>query len=274
MEKVVGRGTFHAQPFTEVHRSEMEVRINNACRSADAILRQIDLLSNIRNLPYGPGEVELYYHLREHTFGKGGVFERTRYYAEKEGLCPRDVELACIAAAFHDTGFVYKYWLNEPIGAKFARNFMLLQISEGGRVEYHPNEIQIVSTGILSTGPKRDSEGRLIRLQNIDHEIAALIDIFDTGTIIRARKVAEVVCDGDVENLGRKDCFQQSFRVAKEMNLVDPSKGTDEAAVLKNLLFVMEKHGGFLTRTAIEEVGPGWISNHEEALSRLRRVST
>lgn len=126
------------------------------------------------NLPEG-----LYYHNLEHTLD---VFESVKRIGQAEQLTAKEIELAQIAALFHDTGFVDVYENNESLGAEYAVKYLPSFGFEASEIEQIKNAILATNLGIP---PK---------------------SLFD-----------KVLCDADLDYLGRPDFEYRSNLLYKEL---------------------------------------------------------
>ncbi len=241
--------------------------------NAAGILESLDRLSADGKLPY-PGRLE--YHLSEHTIGNEGVARRAKHYAVQEGLSMREQELACIAAVFHDTGFggpKGRYDNNEPVGAEYAKDFMKEQRDGSGNAEYTKQEMRIVEAAIMSTAASRDYESAMVKLQNVDGEMERLKkEGFGGNAIESARRIANVVCDADLDNLGRKDFFELGAKVRNEIGSVKNVQMPNRLAELKSLLSIFEKHGGYKTESARRERGRQYQNNMDEIVASIKKL--
>ena len=93
-------------------------------------------------------DVSLTYHNKEHTTEL--VFPWSIALAAGEEFSPEERYLTGIAAVFHDTGFPFQYNKNEPLGAEFAEEYMLMV----NGFFYDPKHIQTVKEAILNTNMK------------------------------------------------------------------------------------------------------------------------
>lgn len=93
---------------------------------------------------------DLRYHAVQHS---RDVFEETILLALHDGVERRQLELLCIAAAYHDAGYMEQFKDNEPIGAAMAARAMKAQ---GG---YTQAEINQVGQMIMSTQVKMTPTG-------------------------------------------------------------------------------------------------------------------
>ncbi|HRO74515.1 MAG TPA: adenylate/guanylate cyclase domain-containing protein, partial [Crocinitomicaceae bacterium] len=121
----------------------------------------------------------LHYHSLAHTFDVVSAAERL---AIEEGITDENLFLLKSAALFHDAGFVEQYKHNEPIGAKMAEEIL----PDYG---YSPEQIDVIK--------------RLIFVTQIPHKPTNLLE--------------EIICDADLDYLGRPDFFQIGDRLRREL---------------------------------------------------------
>lgn len=131
-----------------------------------------------------------YYHSYKHAID---VMERSIYLSEKEWLSEKDIEMMAIAWLFHDTGFVIQYDKNEPIWAKIAQNYLK-------SILYPIDRIKTIERLILATDP--------------DYKNST--DIYE-----------KIIKDSDMDNLGRKDFFEKSHSLKKEIEVIKNIKIKD-----------------------------------------------
>lgn len=142
------------------------------------------------------------YHNPDHTLDPFyGVIAMVNFYAEQEGVSEIERELLSIASAFHDTGFLEQDKNNEPIGARIAGEVL-------PEIGYTPQEIYIIQNGILATAVPTNPK--------------SLLEM--------------IICDADVDNLGRKDFFEKNELVRKELGI------DDVLAWYKNSIKFLENH--------------------------------
>jgi uncharacterized protein len=157
---------------------------------------------------------DMYYHQYDHTLD---VLERATYLSEKEWLSKDDIEMMQLAALFHDTGFIIQYDHNEPIGAKFASNFLKTFLYPG-------DKIKVIERIILATDP-----------QYIEPK-----DIYE-----------EIIKDADIDNLWREDFFEKWSKVKTEVEILKNIKIKDPDWH-HAMLDVLYKNK-FYTKTQIDE---------------------
>ena len=131
-----------------------------------------------------------YYHSYKHAID---VMERAIYLSEKEWLSEKDIEMMAIAWLFHDTGFVIQYDKNEPIWAKIAQNYLK-------SILYPTDRIKTIEKLILATDPDYKKSD----------------DIYE-----------KIIKDSDMDNLGRKDFFEKSHSLKKEIEVIKNIKIKD-----------------------------------------------
>jgi predicted metal-dependent HD superfamily phosphohydrolase len=157
---------------------------------------------------------DMYYHQYSHTLD---VVERAVYLGYKENLSREEIEILELSALFHDTGFIVQYEHNEPIGAKFASNFLKSYL-------YPNDKIATIERIILATDPNYLEPK----------------DIYE-----------KIIKDADVDNLGRDDFFEQGSRVKSEVEVLKNIKIKDPEWH-HAMLDVLYKNK-FYTNTQIEE---------------------
>ncbi len=127
------------------------------------------------------------YHNPDHTLDPlYGVIAMVNFYAQEEGVSEIERELGSVASVFHDTGFLEQDKNNEPIGARIAGEVL-------PEIGYTPQEISIIQNGILATA--------------IPSNPKSLLEM--------------IICDADVDNLGRDDFFEKNELVRKELKIDD-----------------------------------------------------
>lgn len=123
---------------------------------------------------------KLLYHNIAHTIED--VLPRVEYMANKYNLSSDEQFVLRVAALFHDTGYTNQYRNNEPIGA---------QIAECELKKHHVNNdiINTVTQLILVTAMPQQPNNIL----------------------------EKIICDADLDSLGRKDYFYTSLCLHSEM---------------------------------------------------------
>jgi uncharacterized protein len=147
------------------------------------------------------------YHNADHTLHPTkGVVAVANNLARLERVSEPDRELIIAAAYFHDTGYIREYEKNEPIAARMAGRILNL-------IGYKPDEIERIQKMILATDP--DVEPK--------------------------RHVEKILCDADLDNLGREDFFEldEKLREGRHMRGIDVS---DDVTWYRNTLEFLKKH--------------------------------
>ncbi len=121
----------------------------------------------------------LHYHGIHHTLD---VVEAAERLAIMEGVLDEDIFVLKSAATYHDAGFVEQYDKNEPVGARMAEEILPLY-------GYTPEQVAVVHELIYATiiphAPKN--------------------------------KLQQIICDADLDYLGRDDFHQISDTLRREL---------------------------------------------------------
>jgi predicted metal-dependent HD superfamily phosphohydrolase len=147
------------------------------------------------------------YHNADHTLhSTKGVVAVANNLAILEDISEQDRELLIAAAYFHDTGYIREYERNEPIAARMAGRILKL-------IGYKPDEIETVQKMILTTDPEVEPKTH----------------------------AEKILCDADLDNLGREDFFQldERLREGRRIRGIDVS---DDATWYRNTFEFLEKH--------------------------------
>ena len=171
----------------------------------------------------------LYYHCIEHT---KDVVRAAESIAIQEGVTDEGLYLLKSAATYHDAGFVEDYDNNEPIGARMAEEVL-------PQYGYTPDQIEEVK--------------RLIYVTEIPHRPATLLE--------------EIMCDADLDYLGRDDFHQIADRLRrelKEQGKIKSDRQWDEIQVK----FLTEHR--FFTKTSIRNRHAKKVQNLNEIKKRLQ----
>lgn len=175
-----------------------------------------DVIQELKTLVFRRLENELpdnlYYHVPSHT---EDVYEKVQFIAKNEGVSKNDIELLKVAALFHDLGFIEQYNDNEIIGARMA-------VETLPAYGFTEEEINIIYDLIMAT--------------KMPHNPKNLLE--------------EIICDADLDNLGREDFYIQTellrLELAKNGVVISPRQWYAE-----NLIKFFEMHHYF-TKTAKE----------------------
>lgn len=173
---------------------------------------------------------KLYYHCIEHAMD---VVNAVENLAIKEGVTDEGLFLLKSAASYHDAGFIEQYDNNEPIGVKMAGEIL-------PKYGYTDDHIQIIK--------------ELIYVTTIPHK--------------PKNKLEEIICDADLDYLGRDDFHEIADRLRRELRehgKIDSDRKWDEIQVQ---FLTMHR---YFTETAIRERRPKKLKNLKEIKARLER---
>jgi class 3 adenylate cyclase/predicted metal-dependent HD superfamily phosphohydrolase len=173
---------------------------------------------------------KLHYHSIEHTKDVVKAVERL---ALMEGVTDEGLFLLKSAATYHDAGFVEQYDKNEPIGARLAEEIL----PKYGYTEQHIQTIK-----------------ELIFVTQIPHQ--------------PKNKLEEIICDADLDYLGRDDFHEIADRLRRELRehgKIDSDRKWDEIQVS-----FLTAHKYF-TETAIKTRREKKLKNLDEVKARLER---
>jgi len=173
---------------------------------------------------------KLHYHCLDHI---NDVVRAVENLALTEDVTDEGLFLLKSAASYHDAGFVEQYDKNEPIGARMAEEIL----PKYGYTEQH---IAIIK--------------ELIYVTQIPHK--------------PTNKLEEIICDADLDYLGRDDFHQIADRLRLELRehgKIDSDRKWDELQV--NFL----TNHRYFTKTAIETRRPKKLKNLEVIKERLLR---
>jgi len=174
-------------------------------------LRQFEQLKNfILNKLRGELPAHLTYHNIDHT---NDVMQAADLLAIAENITAADKSLLAAAALLHDTGFLTGRENHEESSCNIARYYLPVY-------GYSPEEIAIICGLIMAT--------RLPQSPN--------------------SKLAEILCDADLDYLGRDDFFALSNRLFDELK--NESLVQDEGQWNRQQADFMAGHSYF-TKTAI-----------------------
>ncbi len=148
----------------------------------------------------------LYYHNYQHTLD---VCKSVEAIAEIESINGHDLMLLRTAALYHDTGFIWQYDNNEPLACEFANETL-------GSFDYKKEEIDKICELILATQIPQTPKCKL----------------------------GEILCDADLDYIGRDDFFITALRLHREWSENSTKKITFKEWYLKQLQFV-QKHEYF-----------------------------
>ncbi len=173
---------------------------------------------------------KLHYHSIEHT---RDVVQAVERLALSENVTDEGLFLLKTAATYHDAGFVEQYEKNEPIGVRMASEIL----PKYGYTEEH---IEIIK--------------ELIFVTSVPHKPKNLLE--------------EIICDADLDYLGREDFHEIADRLRKELRehgKLNSDRKWDEIQVL-----FLTQHQYF-TETSKSTRDPKKSENLQEIKNRLER---
>jgi class 3 adenylate cyclase len=206
-----------------VNRIKPELSVNGEGLIPNSRFEEIKKLHHYSNIKYYKTEHhvlkilekglsdKLYYHSIHHTKDVVKAVERI---ALLEGVTDEGLFLLKTAAILHDAGFIERYEHNEEIGARMATELL----PKYGYTEQHIKTIV-----------------ELIHVTEIPHK--------------PINKLQEIICDADLDYLGREDFEEIADRLRielREMGKIDSDRKWDEIQIK-----FLENHQYF-TQTAIE----------------------
>ncbi len=122
-----------------------------------------------------------YYHNFKHTIE---TLDAITVIGRGEKVTDEELEMLQAAALFHDTGFVKQYPNNEPKGANLARTYLPM-------FGFTLQQIEIIAGIIMATVmPQRPKT-----------------------------KLQKIMCDADLDNIGREDYFTKGELLRKEWSI-------------------------------------------------------
>lgn len=170
----------------------------------------------------------LHYHGIHHTYDVVDAAERL---AIMEGVLDEDIFVLKSAATYHDAGFVEQYEKNEPIGARMAEEILPLY-------GYTAAQVQTVHELIYATIIPHNPQGKL----------------------------QEIICDADLDYLGRDDFHQIADTLRRELR--DHGKIHSDRLWDEIQVKFLEQHKYF-TKSAIKLRQAKKLKHIEEIKQRL-----
>lgn len=167
----------------------------------------------------------LAYHGPHHTLDD--VLPAVDRLCTGEGVGASDRDLVMAAALFHDIGFVESYNGNEAIGARIAAETL-------PRFGFSSSEIERILDVILST-EMREIDG--VFCQDPGDDLLKMI-----------------MCDADLDNLGREDFFRVSDNLRIELRH-QGTNFTEMEWLARQVLFVSQQNWFTATQRADREPG-------------------
>lgn len=138
----------------------------------------------------------LHYHSIHHTIDVCDAVERIGLL---ENISSEEIILVKTAALYHDSGFIYQYLKNEPVGVEIARKSL-------PEFNYSDQEIDLISEIIMATQIPQTSKNLL----------------------------EEIMCDADLDYLGRDDFHPIADSLKQELmehQMVKSDKHWDEIQI-------------------------------------------
>lgn len=173
---------------------------------------------------------KLHYHSFDHS---KDVTRQAERIAIGEGITDEDLFLLKTAATYHDAGFVKQYEKNEPIGAQMAQEIL----PNFGYTQEHIDRIK-----------------ELIYVTQVPHQ--------------PKDKLEEIMCDADLDYLGRDDFHIIADRLRRELRehgKIASDRKWDEIQVS-----FLTQHRYF-TKTSIETRRPKKLQNLQDIKDKLER---
>ncbi len=155
---------------------------------------------------------QLYYHSVHHTLD---VCNATEELALGENIAGESLILVCTAAAFHDIGFIHQYQEHEISSCRIAEASL-------PRFGFTQPQIEQINSIIMATRMPQNPQSHL----------------------------EEIICDADLNYLGRKDFFKIADTLRKEWLAYGIVNTTDDW-VNKQIQFLEQHH--YFTKTAQEK---------------------
>ena len=240
-----GRVQSKAQTMVDMHeviRIKPELSVNGEGLIPNTRFEEIKKLHHYSSIKYYKTEHQvlkilekglsnkLYYHSIKHT---KDVVKSAERIALLEGVTDEGLFLLKTAAILHDAGFIERYEHNEEIGARMAREIL----PKYGYTEQHIKTIV-----------------ELIHVTEIPHR--------------PLNKLQEIICDADLDYLGRDDFEEIADRLRRElrdMKKIDSDRKWDEIQIK-----FLENHHYF-TQTAIELRQKKKEENIQKVRERIER---
>jgi predicted metal-dependent HD superfamily phosphohydrolase len=145
------------------------------------------------------------YHNLRHSLD---VLQAAERLASAENISGKDLELLKTAALFHDSGFIFQYIRNEPVGCEIARQ----SLPEFG---YEKADIEKICGMIMATAIPQNPRNHL----------------------------EQILCDADLDYLGRDDFETIAETLRDELKLMGREFATKEWIAFE--LDFMERHKYF-----------------------------
>ncbi len=161
-----------------------------------------------------------FYHAPEHTID---VIESVERIAVSEHCSPGEISLLKIAALFHDTGYVKDMREHEKHGCEIAREMLLAHQTD-------PDKINIICGIIMATKVPQSPK----------------------------TKLEEIICDADLDYLGRTDYFHIAENLHREFLAFGRIKSDEDWIRLQQNF--LQAHAYF-TKTSVNQRQAGLEEN-------------
>ncbi len=155
---------------------------------------------------------DIFFHGLPHT--RDDVLPAIERYAKLEGISGEELILLKTGGLCHDMGFLEQYQNNEPIGVEIARKFL-------PKFGYSQQHIEVISGIIIATQLPQNPKTNL----------------------------EEIMCDADLDNLGREDFYIKTELLRLELAKQGIQKTPKEW--YEGLIVFLEQHHYF-TQSAIQ----------------------
>ncbi len=155
---------------------------------------------------------DLFFHGLPHT--RDDVLPAIERYARLEGISGKELILLKTGGLCHDMGFLEQYQNNEAIGTRIAREFL-------PKFGYSQQHIEVISGIIIATQLPQNPKTNL----------------------------EEIMCDADLDNLGREDFYIKTELLRLELAKQGIQKTPKEW--YEGLIVFLEQHYYF-TQAAIQ----------------------
>lgn len=229
-------------PMYQVERIKPELSINGEGIYPNERFRKVFYLYNYSKINYNKAERyilklleeklddKLHYHGIDHT---RDVVQAVERLALSENVTDEGLFLLKTAASYHDAGFVEQYDKNEPIGVRLASEIL-------PRYGYTPEHIETVKELIFATTVPHQPKNQL----------------------------EEIICDADLDYLGRDDFHEISDRLRLELREHGKIKSDREWDHIQVKFFKLHK---YFTKTAKETRDWKKAENLKEILARIEK---
>jgi uncharacterized protein len=169
-----------------------------------------------------------YYHNATHAID---VYTAARLIAESEGIGVHETHLLLTAALYHDSGFLIGGQTDHEL-----RSCEIVRLNLPG-FGYSPEDIEQICDIIMATKIPQDPHNHL----------------------------GEIICDADLDYLGRNDFFVLSKKLFSELVITDGLK-TEQEWNERQIAFLENHH--YFTKTAIELRGTAKQQHLKEIIKK------